>query len=415
MAYPKERNKWPLHWKKPPQDGTPHRTATAEKNEPSVPETSGASLHCFPVNGLSAACQSLTDRPSSRVGSTSSRSTFKDDVYCVLAPPPPPTISESSSPASDSPRRTATACPSFAMRSAERQERRSAVRDPLCRQDAGRHLQLRRAEVPEAEGSPPRHAGGQHRHLLRQEAVADAGLDWSNIDRERVGVYVGVTEHGNVETENEIYEIKGYDYDTRVWSHHHNPRTVANNPAGEISLNMGITGPHYTHRRGLRRRQRGDDPGAQMLRLGECDVALAGGVSESIRTFGIFAGFASQGALATHDDPTKASRPFDIGPQRHRRRRRRLHVRARAVRRRQTTRCEDLRRTRRLCDEQRRQRFRAAQPEQQARCMNMALHRRSSTRRTSTSSARMPRRPTAATFRSASPCDKCSQRLRSRP
>ena len=39
---------------------------------------------------------------------------------------------------------------------------------------------------------------------------------------------------------------------------------------------------------------------------------MAGGVSESIRAFGIFAGFKSQGALATHDDPTKASRPFDI-------------------------------------------------------------------------------------------------------
>ena len=49
-----------------------------------------------------------------------------------------------------------------------------------------------------------------------------------------------------------------------------------------------------------------------MLRLGECDVALAGGVSESIRTFGIFASFKSQGALATHADPTKASRPFDM-------------------------------------------------------------------------------------------------------
>jgi 3-oxoacyl-[acyl-carrier-protein] synthase II len=48
-----------------------------------------------------------------------------------------------------------------------------------------------------------------------------------------------------------------------------------------------------------------------MLRLGEVDVAITGGVSESIHTFGIFAGFASQGALAKHDDPTKASRPFD--------------------------------------------------------------------------------------------------------
>ncbi len=144
------------------------------------------------------------------------------------------------------------------------------------------------------------------------EAVADAGLDWPNVDHQRVGVYIGVTEHGNVETENEIYEIKGYDYDTSVWSHHHNPRTVANNPAGEITLNMGITGPHYTIGAACAAGNAGLIQGAQMLRLGECDVALAGGVSESIRTFGIFAGFASQGALASHEDATKASRPFDI-------------------------------------------------------------------------------------------------------
>ena len=48
-----------------------------------------------------------------------------------------------------------------------------------------------------------------------------------------------------------------------------------------------------------------------MLRLGEVDLALAGGVSESIHTFGIFASFKSEGALAEHADPTKASRPFD--------------------------------------------------------------------------------------------------------
>ena len=49
-----------------------------------------------------------------------------------------------------------------------------------------------------------------------------------------------------------------------------------------------------------------------MLRLGEVDVAICGGVSESIHTFGIFAGFKSQNALAVHDDPLKASRPFDL-------------------------------------------------------------------------------------------------------
>ncbi|NQU22635.1 MAG: beta-ketoacyl-[acyl-carrier-protein] synthase family protein [Candidatus Nealsonbacteria bacterium] len=144
-----------------------------------------------------------------------------------------------------------------------------------------------------------------------REAVADAGIDWENVDRATVGIYIGVTEHGNVETENEIYLIKGFDYDTQYWSHHHNPRTVANNPAGEISLNMGITGPHYTLGAACAAGNAGLIQGMQMLRLGECDLALAGGVSESIHTFGIFASFNSQGALARHEDPAKASRPFD--------------------------------------------------------------------------------------------------------
>ncbi len=146
---------------------------------------------------------------------------------------------------------------------------------------------------------------------VANEAVENSGINWDNVNKSRVGIYVGVTEHGNVETENEIFEIKGYDYDTQFWSHHHNPRTVANNPAGEIALNMDITGPHYTIGAACAAGNAGLIQGAQMLRLHECDVALAGGVSESIHTFGIFASFHSQGALATHEDPSKASRPFD--------------------------------------------------------------------------------------------------------
>ncbi len=143
------------------------------------------------------------------------------------------------------------------------------------------------------------------------EAIARSGLDWANVDKSRVGIYIGITEHGNVETENEIHLIKGYDYDTSVWSHHHNPRTVANNPAGEITINLGVTGPHYTIGAACAAGNAGIIQGVQQLRLGECDLAIAGGVSESIHTFGIFASFKSQGALASHEDPTRASRPFD--------------------------------------------------------------------------------------------------------
>ncbi len=144
-----------------------------------------------------------------------------------------------------------------------------------------------------------------------REAVTDAGIDWEQVPKDRVGVYLGITEHGNVETENEIYEISQFEYDTKFWSHHHNPRTVANNPAGEVALSLGITGPHYTVGAACAAGNAGFIQGLQMLRLREVDLAICGGASESIHTFGIFASFASQGALARHDDPTKASRPFD--------------------------------------------------------------------------------------------------------
>ena len=139
-----------------------------------------------------------------------------------------------------------------------------------------------------------------------------------------------------------------------------------------------------------------------MLRLGECDLALAGGVSESIHTFGIFASFHSQGALARHDDPTKASRPFDAD--------RNGIVVAEGG-------CMFV--LERLADAQARGAkiygevagyamnsdatdFVLPNPERQAECMRLALRRRRPRRRpTSTSSARTPPAPPAATSRSA--------------
>ena len=144
-----------------------------------------------------------------------------------------------------------------------------------------------------------------------QEAVADAKLDLACLDKSRIGVYIGITEHGNVDTEKQIYEIKQFNYDTTFVSHHYNPRIVANNPAGEVTLNMGITGPHYTLGAACAGGNIGLIQGLQMLLLGEVDLALAGGVSETIHAFGAFASFRSEGALASHADPEKACRPFD--------------------------------------------------------------------------------------------------------
>ena len=143
------------------------------------------------------------------------------------------------------------------------------------------------------------------------EALADAGIDFTEYDRSRTGVYIGLTEHGTVETENEVYNISGFDYNVDYWTHHHNPRTVLNNPAGEITMNLGITGPHYSVGAACAAGNAALIQGCQMLRLEEVDFALCGGISECTGSFGIFASFRAQGALAENNDPTRASRPFD--------------------------------------------------------------------------------------------------------
>jgi 3-oxoacyl-[acyl-carrier-protein] synthase II len=143
------------------------------------------------------------------------------------------------------------------------------------------------------------------------EALVDAKLDIDHYKRSRIGVYIGLTEHGTVETEQEVYNISQYEYNVDYWTHHHNPRTVLNNPAGEITMNLGITGPHYSIGAACAAGNASLIQGVQMMRLGEVDMALAGGISESTGSFGIFASFQAQGALGSAEDPRHACRPFD--------------------------------------------------------------------------------------------------------
>lgn len=143
------------------------------------------------------------------------------------------------------------------------------------------------------------------------EAIQDSGIDWISVDKSQVGVFLGITEHGNVETEEEIFQMHQNNLDWKLWSPHHNPRTVANSPAGEVTLNLNITGPHYTLGAACAGGNVGIIAGVQQLLLGEVDLALAGGISESAQTFGIFAAFAAQGALAQNENANQASRPLD--------------------------------------------------------------------------------------------------------
>ena len=115
------------------------------------------------------------------------------------------------------------------------------------------------------------------------------------------------------ETENEIFAISKFNYDTKYWSHYHNPRTASRTtpPARHRSASASPGRPIRSGRPARPGTWTGSMP-RRCFGWGEVDLAVAGGVSESIHTFGIFAGFKSQGALATHEIPARASRPFDM-------------------------------------------------------------------------------------------------------
>lgn len=144
-----------------------------------------------------------------------------------------------------------------------------------------------------------------------REALLDAGLDICRTDTSRLGVYLGITEHGMVETTDTFRKIAENDYDLQFLSHHLNSRIVSNNPAGEVSLNLKIKGPHYCVGGACAAGNLGVIQGYHMILLGDVDIAVAGGVSESIHSFIIFSAFKNQMALGSHKDPEKVSRPFD--------------------------------------------------------------------------------------------------------
>ena len=145
------------------------------------------------------------------------------------------------------------------------------------------------------------------------EALFSAGivLNEGMYQRDVVGVYLGTTEHGNIPAEREFNRFVSKGKKISLWSHHHNPRVVSNAAAGEVTLNLKITGPHYTLGGACAAGNVGIIQGVQMLQMGEVQLALCGGVSEMSNGMTFFASFNAQGALALDQNPQTACRPLD--------------------------------------------------------------------------------------------------------
>jgi len=154
-----------------------------------------------------------------------------------------------------------------------------------------------------------------------EECFADAGVNIkSNFDSSRLGIYVGTTEHGTIQVMQAMEEllIEGEDddypdgYDPDYWSAEINPNTVSNHPAGMISVHFQLHGPAYTVGAACAGGNLGIKEAYDQLVLGYVDSAIGGGLSETPRAFGAALSFKLSNALGTHEDASRASRPFDV-------------------------------------------------------------------------------------------------------
>jgi 3-oxoacyl-[acyl-carrier-protein] synthase II len=142
-------------------------------------------------------------------------------------------------------------------------------------------------------------------------AIKDSGLDFSGIDRYRVGVVFGSGIGGMwtyQKEQNKLYE-KGGNPD-RI-SPFFIPMLIADIAAGRISMRHGLKGPNYATISACTTSAHSVIDSFMLIQRGNADIMVTGGSEAVICPMGV-GGFNAMKALSTrNDDPEKASRPFD--------------------------------------------------------------------------------------------------------
>ncbi|KMZ39698.1 MULTISPECIES: beta-ketoacyl-ACP synthase II [Bacillales] len=142
-----------------------------------------------------------------------------------------------------------------------------------------------------------------------EEALEDAELQLDELDRERIGVYVG-SGIGGVGTLLEQHNVLRDRGPERV-SPTLVPMLISNMAAAMISIKYGLYGPTMSPVTACSIGNTSIGEAFRLIRAGGADVVIAGG-SEAAVTDISLASFSNATALSTrNDDPAGASRPFD--------------------------------------------------------------------------------------------------------
>jgi 3-oxoacyl-[acyl-carrier-protein] synthase II len=143
-----------------------------------------------------------------------------------------------------------------------------------------------------------------------REAILDSKIDLETINKDRVGVIWGAG-IGGIQTFEE--EVMFFNLENPRTSPFFIPKMIANMASGNIALKYGFRGPTITTVTACASATHAMIDSATYIRLGKAKIFVAGGSEAAINEAGV-GGFNAMRALSTrNDDPSTASRPFDIG------------------------------------------------------------------------------------------------------
>ena len=151
----------------------------------------------------------------------------------------------------------------------------------------------------------------QYALVAAMEAVKDCGMDLETVDKNRIGVVLGVGIGGihTFEEEAGNYAINGAEQGPK-YNPFFIPKMIADIAAGEISIKYGFHGPNYTTTSACASSTNAFADAFNLIRLGKANAIVTGGAEAAIWPAGV-GGFTAMHALSTrNDDPTHASRPF---------------------------------------------------------------------------------------------------------
>ena len=146
--------------------------------------------------------------------------------------------------------------------------------------------------------------------VAAKQAFGDAGLDMTREDADRVGVMIGSGIGGMYTYESQLKVLA--ERGPRKVSPFTIPALIGNICSGLFAIEIGARGPNFgvvsacatgTHALG---------EAAHAIRRGDVEVMIAGGSEAAITPFA-YASFCAMKAMSTrNDDPSRASRPFDL-------------------------------------------------------------------------------------------------------